>query len=675
MELDVDSFLEELQQEVQLYAEQDESNLSLASAFTAWASEILIDAGLFDDLTHVVYESRGMALSAYSFDSESSNLDLIIIDYQPTLKPRLITRAEVESGLKRVAAFATKAQAGKLDVDPAHAISDLVELLQGNWESLNEVRIRYLSNGLAKESKLEIEFPNVRVKTDVWDLERFYKLANSGKLQESIEVNLANYGDRVKCIGPFANGADYRAYFAVFSGEVLASIYDDFGPRLLELNVRSFLQARGKVNKGLQDTIKNQPKNFLAFNNGIVITSSEVAVERSSDGQLYITSLKDLQIVNGGQTTASLYHAKYKGRLDISSIEIQAKIAVINPEVIDELVPLVSKFANSQNTIKTADFSANDPFHVEIERLSRSIWAPSPDGGHVMTKWFYERARGQYSDALGRERTPAKQRDFKKNHPPNQKFTKTDLAKYELIWDQRPFLVALGAEKAFREFTLIQSEKGNLLPSNSYFEGLVSKAILYRHGEKIVTSLQLGGYRSQTLIYTLALIVAKTQQGIDLQRIWAQQKIYAELEAAIVHLAPQIRDLLISSAGSRNVTEWAKKEEFWKLVKQVNWEPREGVVVTRTKHTASTQVSSSDLNSDFIDQEFDEAIEAIKLIDPDMWKALAAWAKETSNLQPWQRGLAFSIGNLLVANRPLSRKQAIQGLKIIDEAKRLGFLP
>lgn len=148
------------------------------------------------------------------------------------------------------------------------------------------------------------------------------------------------------------------------------------------------------------------------------------------------------------------------------------KLSVItSPEDMDEIVPRISAFANTQNKVQVADFSANDPYHRRVEELSRTIWAPA-QGGMKPVNWFYERARGQYADMLSRETTTLRRKQFKETHPV---FTKTDLAKYENTWDQLPFQVSGGAQKNFRRFTLRLDERKAALPDEKYFQNLVAK--------------------------------------------------------------------------------------------------------------------------------------------------------------------------------------------------------
>ena len=186
-------------------------------------------------------------------------------------------------------------------------------------------------------------------------------------------------------------------------------------------------------------------------------------IVRDENGKPSIKKIRDMQIVNGGQTTASIYNASQDKKMpaDLTKVYVQMKLSVISsPENMDEIVPRISAFANTQNKIQLADFSANDAFHRRVEELSRTIWAPAQNGLKPVN-WFYERARGQYADMLSRESTTLRRKQFKETHP---SFTKTDLAKYENTWDQLPFYVSEGAQKNFRRFTLRLNERKNALP-------------------------------------------------------------------------------------------------------------------------------------------------------------------------------------------------------------------
>ena len=220
-------------------------------------------------------------------------------------------------------------------------------------------------------------------------------------------IDFYKEGYNVPCIISTSENEEYQSYLAIISGQALAAIYEKYGSRLLEQNVRSFLQFTGKVNKGIRTTILKEPHMFLAFNNGIAATAERIELGVSPDGKgLVITSVQDFQVVNGGQTTASIYHTLKKDKADISGIFVQLKLSVVkNRNNFSEIVSRISEYANTQNKVSVSDLSSNRPYHIELEKLSRNIFAPHVTGQiGQQTKWFYERARGQYKNARDKGR-------------------------------------------------------------------------------------------------------------------------------------------------------------------------------------------------------------------------------------------------------------------------------
>src|SRR3546814_9040573 len=287
----------------------------------------------------------------------------------------------------------------------------------------------------------------------------------------------------IPCVAMPASDGEYESYLAIFPGEALYRMYEEFGPRLLEYNVRAFLQATGKVNRGIRDTLRDEPHHFMAYNNGISVTVDEIATEVTADG-LKITGLRGLQIVNGGQTAASIHRARKRERLDISHIHVAAKITRLPPDSVEEMVPKISRFANTQNVIQEADFSANEPYHIAIERLSKTIWAPGE-----RSRWFYERSRGQYQTAMHIEgTTPARMRAFKDRTPPSQKFSKTGLARALNSWSRLPHVVSSGAQKNFVAFmrSLREQRGESWAHDDAYFRDAVAQIILLAADRKSV---------------------------------------------------------------------------------------------------------------------------------------------------------------------------------------------
>ena len=670
------TFHEDLLQSVRMSAEEEGNAETLAHGFTQYVVDLLTQAGEAADPVVAMYGLPKLHTSGYDWEEERGLLSVFGTHFSALPDIASLTKAELIPVLKRITEFTVRASMD-LDskIDESTVLHDVVSEIKSVWPRVRRLRLIVLTNSRLRTAVPVID--PVRDKetiVEVWDVERIQKLAASGNAQEPVSVDLLEFGlNGLPFLGPNGAQDEYQSYLAIIPGRVLANIYSEYGPRLLELNVRSFLQTRGKINKGIQATISQEPGRFLAYNNGLSMTASSVETE-IVEGQQVMTRLHDIQIVNGGQTTASLYHALAGGKTDLDKIEVQVKLTVVDHAVREELAPKISEYSNSQNPVRMADFSANDAFHIELEKHSRVIWAPSAEGTNTMTRWFFERARGQYADAVARERTPAAQRRFKSEHPVNQKLLKTDIAKYENTWSQLPYLVSLGAEKNFNEFLQRRRENNaNLIPNEEYFRRVVAKAILWRKAESAITQLKLGGYRAATVAYTLALLSNRTAQRIDLAKLWQRQDLPEDLLEAVLDLAPLVYERIVSTAGTRNVTEWAKKKECWDAVQEIAWSAPAALLAGSVRDTGAKKTASTPDDAAPQSAEESEAMDVVCAVRGQAWMNLSVWAKQTDNLAAWQRGIAFSIGRALEADKKPSIKQAVQGHKILAEATRLGF--
>ncbi|MDY4771730.1 MAG: AIPR family protein [Lachnospiraceae bacterium] len=544
--------------------------------------------------------------------------------------------------------------------------------LHDHKDDIKTVRICALTNGLVKPIDFKnINIGNAEISFSIWDIDRLYRCVMSGKMRETIEIDFQDkFNMTIPCIEN-ATSDKYSVYLAIISGELLAGLYDEFRDRLLEKNVRSFLQVKGAVNKGIRDTLRDEPDMFLAYNNGISVTAESVEIVRDENGKPSIKSIRDMQIVNGGQTTASIFnaHKDKKINADLSKVFVQMKISVItSSDDMDEIVPRISAFANTQNKVQIADFSANDPFHRRIEELSRTIWAPA-QGGLLPQNWFYERARGQYADMLARESTTLRRKKYKEQHP---LFTKTDLAKYENTWDQLPFYVSEGAQKNFRRFTIRMSQQKRKLPDEQYYHNLIAKAIMFRRTEKLVSQQKYGGYRANIVTYTLAFLSYKTAQRIDLERIWKEQALTEALEKEIVEVSKFIQQTIVNPPGGANVGEWCKKEKCWKEIREHKYEVSKQLVneLISAEKAKKEQVTDNSVELTENDQAI---IDEAASIPASTWFELSRWAKETQNFAPWQRSIVFSVGTLIGREKKPSIKQSIQALKVYKGAIEKGF--
>ena len=671
----IEEFSENIRQDVLALAESDEQDVMLFDSFTQTMFDMLSEVGEFDDPLVCYHRARGMEVSGYMVDEDEARVDLFLSIHTNSTPPETVTRQRVEIAFRRLRSFLEWCLGGRhVELEESSPVFDMAAHIHAFRGSLAKVRLCVITDGRTtiESAPQDQNLGDIAISSSLWDVVRLHRLNTSGRQRETISIDLGErFEEPVPCLQAANTQEGYRAFLMLIPGDVLRSIYADFGSRLLETNVRSFLQARGKVNRGIRDTIAREPERFLAYNNGITLTAETVEVCDINGGRA-VTRLGGLQIVNGGQTTASLL-ASDRGRADLSQVYVAAKlIEIADGEVHDELVRHVSRYANSQNRISEADFSSNDPFHVRIEELSRTTWTPPVGGSQRQTKWFYERARGQYQDAKASETTPARRRAFSVEHPTRQRFTKTDLAKFENTWDQLPHIVSRGAQKNFSDYMIRLGERDQTDVDRTHFERLVAKAILFRTTERIVQRQNFGGYRANIVTYTLALLSNATSQRIDLDRIWREQDLTPNLHEVIAELSQDVHRIITDPPTARNITEWCKAERCWETVRtKVPHAPvnRMGDELLNTAATKREQKRSiSRVDADHV-----KDLKRLVEVSSEGWKMLAEWGTGTGSIDPSQRQLALRIGRAFQRGSSIKPTDAGRAVELLDRAKALGF--
>jgi len=504
-------------------------------------------------------------------------LNLIVLDFVQSEKYETLPGSRVQQKVLQTQRFITSSltDSWKQSLDDSTPGFELAEIIHSRWKYIKRIRITLLTNKFLStrvESLPTDEIEGRNVTYSVWDISRLHRFNTSGLPHEPIEIDLLKEGlDTIPVISVNSNSDIYESYLAVISGTQLASIYDKWQDRLLEQNVRVFLTARGSVNKGLKRTLELEPEMFFAYNNGITCTATEIEFNKDKTN---ITKLTNLQIVNGAQTCASIYHAQLN-KNDISAVSVQMKLSVVEALIAEEHVPLISQYSNSQNTVNAADFFANHPFHQEMEKFSRRLYTDTD--GINPSKWFYERARGSYNNS--------KSAKFLSEYPKHQKFVKTDLAKYINVWEQKPHIVSLGAQKNFADFAKYiskiwkSSDNNQDLFNDLYYKKLIGKAIIFKHTERLVSDAPWynGGYRANVVAYSiskLAFDIKEKKKGYDFVQIWNKQVVPTGLNEYLLNSTEIIHEFLTRPRqGISNVTELAKRESFWNEIRDsdVTW--------------------------------------------------------------------------------------------------------
>ena len=551
------------------------------TSFVEAVAKEIEDSGFIDGFEACHYVAkRGMCVDGFWFNDEGV-LELFIADFESRGELETITQTEVLAIFNRVSNFFEACRYKKLfkefeDTSPEWSLAK--QIADRGDDDIRKVNFYLLSERVLSERLQNIsdrEVAGVSCSYRVWDISRLQRQQSSTRREEALDINFMEmFGINLPCLPAHLDSDTYQSYLVVIPGEVVSELYGRFGSRLLEQNVRAFLQHRGKVNKGIRTTILNESHMFFAYNNGITATAQEVETLPTEHG-LQISRIKDLQIVNGGQTTASLFHTKRKDKASLKKIFVQMKLSIIPDDAGEIVVPKISEYANTQNRVNAADFFSNHPFHIRIEEFSRRIWAPALDGAQRETKWFYERARGQYADAQSNLTTSGQKR-FRAEYPRLQMFTKTDLAKFENIWDDHPKWVNLGAQKNFAKFaTRIGTEWTKHEPNFNevYYKHAIARGIIFRKVERLVSEQPWynGGYRANIVAYTLALInecTKRHKKAINFLAIWETQSISQCFMVALCEAAKFVNDDISNPPrGISNISEWCKKEDCWEGLK------------------------------------------------------------------------------------------------------------
>lgn len=633
--------------------------------------EYLEDNGEVNVPELCVFQKTRTRITAYDYNDEAESLDLFYLIKADTLLGK-VNRGKIEQGFNYLMSFYRESMNGTLlksvSVSNNDEIAEVAKLVQSTKGKINQLRLYVITNGLTDPdigTAVESDDGEYIIEYNVWDMQRVYQQHNIRSGKEKVEIDFpTEYNTELQCLKMSEENPFVDAYMAIIPGITLAKIYKKYQQVLLEKNVRTFLQFKGKVNKGIRKTLREEPDMFFSYNNGISTTASEIEV-KDIDGTLYITRLYDWQIVNGGQTTASISASLNDRNVELSKVFVPMKISVIrDAENSDSIIKAISTSANSQTAIKNSDFSANEPYLVDLEKYSRSEWVPNGNA-KPMCKWYFERTRGQYLDQLS-QLHGYNEKAFKREYPKSQKITKTDIAKYEASWNMMPYNVCRGAEKNYTIFVSdIKRDKPEV--NANYFKRVIAKCILFNTIDSIVKSKKLGGYKSNMNTYLMASISFLSDKNLDLTYIWEHQMLQQDVIDRIEELIPVVWVHLTGGGGlSSNVGEWSKKPECWNRLK----------LKLSDFEKFGQDLMQTETNDDgsYLNEAQQSKIQEAEAIEANYWFALANWAKTRDLLTPMDRKAAFNFGTMRSRNRAFkSLKQAQYALKIAAKAEELGF--
>ncbi|MCR8657811.1 AIPR family protein [Paenibacillus endoradicis] len=676
----IEEFHENMIQDI--LASATSRSMSCSEVFYELICEELVETGeLAPNLTSAYYKHLvgryPMEVSGFSYDEDRQVLSIVISELFQEDNIETLTSKLIEQKIKRAYNFVVKSIEGLYrELEETSDSFSMSYFIYDKYQhvKINRIKIILISDGKKSRSYKEIilkSIDSMQIETLIVDLEYLFNNYSAQNADTSFEVDV-----NLPCLEAPTNTEKYRSYMTFITGNQLYEIYDRFGKKLLEQNVRTFLQFRGGINKGIRNTIDGAPEMFFAYNNGITATAS--ALDFNSQGD--IIKIHNLQIVNGGQTTSSIYAAKKTHKTDISNVCVQMKISVVdNTENHGDFVAKVAEYANTQNKVNKSDFFSNSPFHKEFKVYSSKTWIPS--SSQVRERWFYERVRGEYLNEQSYLSLSEKKK-FEKSFPRDKKIDKTSLAKSEISWLQKPSVVSKGGQESFVSFAehiSYELEKNNLTITEEYYKDAISRVILFRSIEQIVSNSHWyhGGFRANVVAYTISYFsyyLGKNKSYFDFTRIWEIQIVPDELIKVIANLAEHIFKVITNPPkGSGNPGQWTKKVSCWEFIKGLDYK-----LDIPSNYLLDKEQQNFILKEAKKTKKMDKGIEAqsfvIEVSNKDWSKLLEYYSQNSNrtslNLTEFDILLKLATGKLGLP----SEKQAVILYKIYEKALNEGFI-
>ncbi|MBE6258207.1 MAG: hypothetical protein E7103_09665 [Prevotella sp.] len=614
-------------------------------------------------------------INAFDYSESAGILDLFITIYIEAEGLPELTKNRIDQAHNALAHFLNKCIKDDkmfqkyLAEDPE--IAEVVGTINEEFKNKNISLIRFfvLSNGQLKvdyNSASEIEFGNVKYdfEFNIWDIcaIRNSEIAavHDGAINIDFETEFAN---TIECLEMNENSG-VKSYLAIMPAVILAKVYKQYKTRLLNKNVRNYLGGTIKVNKGMAKTLREDPAMFFAYNNGISSTADRVNLRTDDGGKRYITNVTNWQIVNGGQTTNTIYNM-YLRNFDLENAYVTMKISEINFE--DEkkksvAISDIARYANSQTQIKESDLAANIEYMLRLDEFSKSEWTPA-NSARRNTQWFFERMRGQYDNAKGEPRTK-KARDFVAQHPRKQRFTKTDIAKWEMAWGMRPDIASKGGEQSFDFFHKTQLKTDSIVADRNYFHHLIAKAIIYQSIGDICKQNGIKGYINIICNYVMSTLAWKSRNNLDLDYIWNHQEIHPSMRP-LIEMAADIVNKYNMKLGQEglNPSVKAKKDTFWKDI------------TLRMVGLPELDKALLAVNEEEMTAESQAKIEQFEKLPTDTWRQLAVWGKDAKKLSLLERKKLDHAYALANNDKKLPFNIISDVMEIYKKSQDLGYTP
>lgn len=608
------------------------------------------------------------AIDALYYNADENIMNLYIVDFvKYPNRDIYLKKSDFLNGLETLKNTVEIALNGKFrNLEESSDMYDSCDLIQ-SYRKECIIVLNYVTNKMnesIRENTIEIGLTNVDAQLRIYDYNYISNCIKGNLLDNKIILD-SSAKDKIYALR-ISKSDDFDVYLTYFKGDWLAKLYKEDSVRLLEANVRSYLKKTSKVNKGIMDTLKFSPEEFVSYNNGLATVVTDLDADVIQGENVLLKSLTNFQIVNGGQTTATLYEA-LRDNVDLSNIVVPTKMTLIkNKEHAHELINNISVYSNTQTAIKRSDPPSNYKFYVDIEKTSNLTWANS-EGNQFM--WFFERTNGQYNTARRRANYS---KAFDKKYPKNRKFTKLELAKAVAAWMQLPDQVSLGNERNFEEVTRIVKNQ-DINVSEYYYKNIVGALLLFKEIDSFIRKANLKSkkglidkpyisYKGNVVTYTMSYISYLTSKKLDLVELFEKQNLPEWLHNIVSELVYLVHENLTTSNPSMaEIRMWARKRDCWNSLLDLNL-------------NIDFNVHNNEVFNFYEENKHETFImKNENLRDNAIWTNILLWNVKSSKLTAKQINMVKTMKNMKPTRKNLTKKQKEFAIDIFLHATNNGF--
>ena len=477
--------------------------------------------------------------------------------------------------------------------DPAYEVCRMIDDHKNLYKT---IRFYILSNCVTRRSEpKKIRIRDKETDCNIWDLKKLIGNLTDSSNHVEIDIDFENDSDFSYKI-PYiqmesTDHSEYKCLLMMFPAKLLYKLYRKWNTDLLQYNVRYWLTfkktKRKHTNADIRETLQNNPQMFLAYNNGITAIASDVSLqcqgEATEVGEIsegvvsskdmvssgYLRSIYNFQIVNGGQTTASIFRAKEsdRGKLDLNNVFVQVKLIVIgNNQNVNELASKISRSSNSQNAVKESDFSVSEQFNTKMQEFSRNIVIPNDRG--ELSYWYYERIRGQFEEDRSRLKNKEEVEVFKSKYPRQYVFTKEMMAIARKSWDGEPADAVKGAGTTYDSF-INKIINDSFIPDEEYYKETIGLLIIYNYLRLRPENKLYKNGKAPVIAYTIAYLHYISFDNFALMPLWEEQSL-SSLQKKLLDAIAELMFKLLSQIAEEeysSVLSISKRKSIFEDIK------------------------------------------------------------------------------------------------------------